>query len=152
MLISTVMSLLKLKKERIMQKQVTMQMASSGSVSINGRSYHGKNISIVNGDVTVDGVKQGPSLVGEQPIKIEVHGDIVKLETTNGDVTAKNVGQAKTVNGDIQCTEVTGDIVTVNGEVTCRDVAGDVTTEGGDITCTRAAGSVKTTNGDIQLG
>lgn len=101
-------------------------------VVIDGRVFRGKNISIDNGKVTVDGKEQEGSLVGH--IAIEVNGDVEKIETESGEVTV--IGNAGSIN-------------TMSGDVTCGDVAGDIKTMSGDIRSAAIAGSVETMSGNI---
>ncbi len=108
----------------------TMKM---GSCTIDGKTFSGKTISIVNGKVVVDGVEQEGNLVGD--INITVNGDVETLENTSGDVKANNVGSIHTVSGDIECGNVSGSVSTVSGDVECRGkIGGNVNTVSGDIT------------------
>ena len=104
----------------------------SGSVTINGKSYAGKNIIINNGKVIVDGVEQSEVL--EHRITVNVVGEVDTLETTSGDVNVSgNVGSLQTTSGDIECQDVSGNVQTVSGDVDCGRVNGNVKTVSGDI-------------------
>ena len=51
--------------------------------------------------------------------KIEVNGQVRKVDTTSGDVEVKG--------------DVTGDIETLSGDINCGSVGGDISTMSGDI-------------------
>lgn len=110
-----------------------LNIKSSGSrVTIDGRDFVGRSITINGDKVVVDGVEQSGSLVG--PISIEVHGNCEQLDTTSGSVTVSgSCGRVKTMSGDVRCGDVTGDIGTMSGDVTCGKVGGNVKTMSGDI-------------------
>lgn len=109
--------------------------SGGGSVVIDGREFNGNNINIDgNGIVTVDGVQQEGQLVGD--IKIEVSGDITRLETTSGDVTVTgSCGMVSTMSGDVETREIVGNVKTMSGDVKCTGpISGSVSTMSGDIT------------------
>lgn len=110
-----------------------INMRGSGRVVIDGREYTGKSIIVGNdGKVTVDGVLQDGSLVGN--IKIDVHGDVESMNAGAGDVTVSgSCGPVSTMSGDVHCGDVTGNIKTMSGDVTCGAVRGGVGTMSGDI-------------------
>lgn len=107
------------------------------TVVVNGRSYHGANVSIRNGKVTVDGVVQDDELVGE--VHVTVNGDIEKLEVGAGAVTAHNVGSVTSQSGDVSCGDVSGSVSSMSGDVTCGAVGGSVSSMSGDIRNTASA-------------
>lgn len=92
-------------------------MRKTGSVKIDGKVFHGNNVTISSGGkVIVDGVEQEGSLIND--IRIDIIGDVDTIETTNGDITVSgNVDKVETVNGDIQASSITGKIRTVNGDI-----------------------------------
>lgn len=111
-----------------------MKIISNGSASItiDGRSFSGRNISISGNKVIIDGVVQGGELVGD--VNVVVNGDVDAVENTNGKVEVTgSVGQVKTTNGDIRCGDVKGDVTTSNGTVQCGVVHGQVRTTNGNI-------------------
>lgn len=88
----------------------------NGNVTIDGKSFSGKNIQINGNKVIVDGVVQDGELVGD--ITVTVHGDVDVLENTNGNVTCETVhGDVKTINGDVNCRNILGKVSTVNGDI-----------------------------------
>ncbi len=110
-----------------------MKIKTGGStVTIDGRTFSGSSISIVNDRVIVDGVEQQGALVG--PISVTVNGNADSVETTSGSVEVSgNVGRIKTMSGDVECGDVTGDVGTMSGDVTCGSIAGNVKSMSGDI-------------------
>lgn len=103
----------------------------NGKIVIDGREFHGSNVTISNGKVTVDGVVQDGELSG--PISVTVHGDVQSLENHAGNVTAKNVGDISTGSGDVKCENVSGSIRTGSGDVVCGTVSGNIRTGSGDV-------------------
>jgi len=109
-------------------------------IVINGKTYrYNGKISIVNGDVLVNGkkVENYEELEKDQKhINIEIQGEVEKIDvdvcdtiTVNGNV--KNV---KTMSGDVYVKgDIEGDIKTMSGDVDCGNVAGDVSSMSGDI-------------------
>lgn len=112
---------------------MNIQMGSSGTVTINGQSFSGSNISIVNGKVVVDGKTQDMELKGIGPITVQVDGDVNQVKTGSGSVYAKNVHTIQTGSGDVECGSVGGNITTGSGDVACQDVAGSIKTGSGDV-------------------
>ena len=104
---------------------------SNSSVNIDGRSFSGKNVSIVNGKVTIDGVLQDGELTGD--VNITVHGDVEKLENSCGEVRADSIGSVKTQSGDVVCGDVSGSVTTMSGDVNCNSIHGNCSTMSGDI-------------------
>lgn len=106
----------------------------SASISINGRTYSGNSVSVINDRVVVDGVEQDGEML-THPISVQIIGNCESIETTTGDVTiAGSVsGNVEAMSGDVQCSEIGGDVETMSGSVTCGDVSGRVSTMSGDI-------------------
>lgn len=109
-------------------------ISSGGSVTVNGNTYRGSNVSIINGVVTVDGVVQGDPLNG--PITITVQGSVGSIETSSGDVNVTGDSQNITaVSGDVRVGGNSGYIETVSGDVSVKgSVNGKISTVSGDVT------------------
>lgn len=105
----------------------------SSSVSIGGKTFQGDNVSIINGEVFVDGVKQDD--VSKQP-KIEV--------IING-----NVGDVELSGGNMKCGDVDGDVRVSGGNIDAGDIEGDVRASGGNINCDKVGGNVKASGGNV---
>ncbi len=105
-----------------------------GTVTINGKTYEGNNISIQASRIIIDGeVQSGSPLVGY--ITVNVTGDVTEVSTTSGDVNVQgDVGSVSTTSGDVDCENVRGDVDTTSGDVTVRgSIQGNVDTTSGDI-------------------
>lgn len=100
------------------------------TIVIGGRTYRGNSVSITNGVVVIDGVRQDDSVSGVVEIRV--------IEGLLGSLSS---------DASVVCGEVRGD-VNVGGSVTCRGVGGSVTA-GGSVNCgdvqgsARAGGSIK---------
>ena len=109
-------------------------VSSNGSnVTINGVSYSGRDISMTDEGVFVDGVKQG-ELPEEKSIIVEVHGNVQEVSTTSGSV---------------HCDNTSGNVITASGRIVCNDIHGNISTMSGDVSCDNIAGNVSTMSGDI---
>lgn len=104
----------------------------NGSVKIDGKTFVGRNITIKNNKVVVDGVEQDGELIGD--INVTVHGNVNKLENVNGKVIANTVSSISTQSGDVECQDVSGSVSTMSGDVDCGKIGGSVSTMSGDIT------------------
>lgn len=112
------------------------------TVTINGQTFtsHGGSISIINGEVTIDGVKQtGDKLKGV--VKVEITGDPLNV-TIDAPVTIRgNVNGDVKADGPVTCGDVGGD-VEADGPVTCGNVQGNVEADG-PCTCGDVGGNVE---------
>lgn len=98
------------------------------SINISGRSFSGKNVSIINGVVTVDGVRQDMKL-DNGPTEIRIlEGALVNL-TTDASVNCNEVKGNVQAGGSVQCDNVGGS-VNAGGSVQCDDVGGSVNAGG----------------------
>lgn len=102
---------------KIWNKLMRIISGGNSTVTINGVTYTGSNVSIVNGKVVVDGNNQEQALIG--PISVVVNGDVAEVETMSGDVT---------IHGN-----VSGDVTTMSGNVVAKAIAGSVETMSGNI-------------------
>lgn len=104
------------------------------SITINGKSYYGNNITVVNNKVIIDGKDATPDA---KEINIIVQGDITTLKVDNCNELC--------VNGIVNELETRNGSVTITG-----NVGGNVTSSNGSIKCGNVKGSVKTSNGSIK--
>ena len=109
------------------------------TITINGKTYSGKSVNIINGEVIIDGVKQtGDKLQGV--VKVEITGDPASVDC-DAPVTVKgNVKGNVIADGPVTCGDVSGD-VDAAGPVTCGNVSGDVNADG-PCTCVNVGGDV----------
>lgn len=101
------------------------------TINIGGKTYSGKNITVINNKVTVDGV--GVESSHPYIIKIDGNVDVVKVDACI----------ELAING------VSGNVSTMSGDVNCRDIGGNVTTMSGDVKANKISGSVSSMSGDI---
>jgi hypothetical protein len=103
------------------------------TITINGVTYTGDNVSVHNGRVTIDG-KEADAADAPR-VTIEVHGDIKTFECDRCDTASihGDVGSVTTASGNVQCGDVRGSVQTASGNVNCRDVGGDVRTVAGNV-------------------
>lgn len=124
------------------------QKEHMSTIIINGTTYNGSNITIINNKVIIDGKDQTPDskeititvdgniseLSVDYAKEVRVTGNVDKLTTTSGDVTCNNVTNGvKTTSGDVECNDITGDVVTTSGDVKAKNISGGVKTISGDI-------------------
>ena len=113
---------------------------SVSTITINGQTYTGRSVSIINGEVTIDGVKQsGDKLQGV--VKIEVNNGLAGLTTDAPVVVNGDVHGDVHADGPVTCGDVAGN-VEADGPVTCGNVTGDVTADG-PCTCGNVGGDVE---------
>lgn len=95
-------------------------------VTINGKTYSSNgNISIINGNVVIDGAKVDTA---ENVLQIEVIGTLNNL-TTDLNVCCDNVAGDVKAGGSVNCDNVGGS-VSAGGSVTADDVKGNVSAGG----------------------
>ena len=126
---------------------------SSCSVTINGKTYSGRNIQINNGRVSIDGNADESSGLKE-PISIVINGNCGAIECREANIKVNgNVqGDIATGAGDVECSGVvTGNVKTGAGDIECGDVSGNVQTGAGDIECGKVGGSAKTGFGSVEI-
>lgn len=118
-------------------------------ISINGVDIvGGRNISIKNGRVIVDGNDVTPE---SKNITIEVSGNVETLDVGSAN-TIKISGDCANVesqSGDIICGNVTGDVRSTSGDIDCENLKGDASTISGNISCHIIEGNAKTVSGNI---
>lgn len=109
----------------------------SGTCTINGKTYKGNNISIIDGVIYIDG-----KIVDKSNASINTT-IIVKI--------TGNVDSISTDSGDVEVTGHAGKISTGSGDVSTGNCAGTISTGSGDVDINgQVYGSVKTGSGDIR--
>lgn len=112
---------------------------NNGTININGSSYSGSNVSIINGVVTVDGVVQKQQI--GHTVNVTITGDVERIENASGEVLVKGnvTGNVKTVSGNVKCGSIGNDVQTVSGNVNADgSIGGSVKTVSGDIKSRKA--------------
>lgn len=102
-----------------------------GTITINGKSFTGHNITIRDGIVVIDGRVQSGVMTGV--VEVRVSGELVSLET----------------DASVTCEEVKGN-VSAGGSVSCGAVGGTVNA-GGSVTAGRVGGGI-TAGGSVRAG
>jgi len=112
-------------KARLSRAPRRTHMAST--IQINGRTYTGNNVSIINGRVMVDGVSQDEGLTGVVEVRI-LEGVLQDL-TTDASVTCGQVLGSVKASGSVNCGAVGGTVV-AGGSVNCDTVGGSINAGG----------------------
>ena len=113
--------------------------SNESQITINGKTFRGNNVSVVNGKVTVDGKEM--EMPDAKNIHIFIEGDVGTLNIDCGEVQVS--GDVK-VGGDVKGT------ATLNmGDLECTDVFADVSVDMGNVKASTIHGSVKTKMGNI---
>lgn len=96
------------------------------AVVINGRVFHGNNLTMSGGKIIIDGVDVSASLPDAKEINIHVDGNIetLKVDACQKITVGGSVGSVQTQSGDVDCAEVHGSISTMSGSVDCGNVGG----------------------------
>jgi len=110
------------------------------SVTINGKTYKGNNVTVINNRVIIDGKDvTDKEAVKDGILTVKVEGVLDSL-TTDGDVVAGLVKGNIDAGGSVSCDDVDGD-VDAGGSVNCGNVGGDVDA-GGSVNCGKVGGDV----------
>lgn len=94
------------------------------SVTINGVTYEGNNIKVVNNKVWIDGKRVDAKPDEQQILHVHVTGTLHNLDV-GGSVTAQDVAGYVDAGGSVQCGNV-GEYVDAGGSVQCKNVGGDI--------------------------
>ncbi len=114
---------------------ITQINTQGSSVTINGKTYKGNNLNIINNKVIIDGVEQDDILSGPT-VEVMVNGNCGDITTENGVVKVSgNSKNIKTHNGAVTIdNNIQGDVKTHNGNVYAKgDIAGNCKTHNGNI-------------------
>lgn len=115
---------------------------SVGSISINGRTFSGNNLSMVGNRIIVDGrdVTDDTGVEMKSILEVKITGDVQDVScdrgltivgTVRGNIDAKAAVNCDSVGGDIKaggavnCDDVQGSVY-ANGSVNCDDIGGSV--------------------------
>ncbi len=110
----------------------------NGTVSVNGVTYSGKNITIRNGKVQIDGNDVTPA--DEKVITITVEGNVNKLQV--------DACESCTITGEVKSVSTMSGDVEING-----NCSGDIDTMSGDVTVSgHCDGDIDSMSGKIRTG
>ncbi|SOC27294.1 hypothetical protein SAMN05428964_105356 [Thalassospira xiamenensis] len=108
-------------------------------ISINGVTIEGNNLSIRNGQVTIDGRAMSEiDVEGILSIRVE-EGTIQELRTDLS-VSCNDVSGNVSAGGSVNCDDVGGN-VSAGGSVNCDDVSGNVSA-GGAVNADKVKGQI----------
>lgn len=122
---------------------------AKSKIVVNGHTVVGRNVSIVNGKITVDGkLIEFPDA---KEIKIVVEGDLGSLRVDAGDVSVQgSCGEIEVNQGSVTVAgDVKGEIQADQGRVECNDVYADVKVNMGNINAAAIHGNATARMGNI---
>jgi hypothetical protein len=121
-------------------------------IKINGKTYFGNNIQVINNKVIIDGKDVTAEHTDSKEISIVVEGNLDSLEVDCAKTieVQGNVNSLSCTSGDVTCGNVQGNVKTTSGDVECSFIGGDVQTTSGDVKSNTITGSVKTMSGNIK--
>lgn len=126
---------------------------STGLIVINGVSYHGKSVSVINGKVIIDGVEQPSTSKNDKKISISIEGNIDSLSVDECEslIQTGSVKDLHTLSGDVRVNGDVGSISSTSGDVEVSgNINGPVSTMSGDVDAKQIHGKVNTLSGDIK--
>lgn len=114
-----------------MIKKFASIFKSESTVTINGKTYKGTNVSVVNDEVIIDGNK----VESGTRINITIIGDAESVSLQTGDISIKgNVTTLKCQTGDINIEgNVLGNVSLQTGDISCKQISGNASTHCGDM-------------------
>ena len=107
---------------------------TDSSIQINGETFSGGNVSIINGEIIIDGNKVNSS--DSKTINIVVQGNCGDIVSDNGNITIEqSAANVESKNGTINIKGSVGNNVeNKNGNIKIQgDVQGNCTTKNGNI-------------------
>lgn len=125
---------------QIKRNEESQQMAS---ITINGNTYSGNNITVQGDTIIIDGKVAQGGLTGIVEIKVE--GDVASINSSAAVSVTGDVHGYVDANGGVKCGNVDGD-VKANGGVKCGNVGQNVKA-GGGVTAGNVGGDVRAGGG-----
>lgn len=120
----------------------------TSTITVNGQTFVGNNVSVVNGEVIIDGKKVAAP--EGKVINITVQGDIESLKVDRGSVNVTgSVGSVDVTQGDVECGGVKGKVEIDQGNLECGDIFGDVSVNMGNVVAGTIHGSVTAKMGNV---
>lgn len=124
---------------------------NSASIVVNGVVLKGRNISVNDAGIFIDGrrvdVATGPKI----DIQVQGNVDVLDVGYASSIVINGHAGKIQSRAGDITCGDVQGNVSASSGDVTCGQVSGSVSTGSGDISCEVLHGDASSLSGDINV-
>lgn len=97
-------------------------------ITINGKTYQGNSVTVINGRVIIDGKEVKDGSVPKNVLLIQVEGELGEL-TTDASVNCGEVRGNIEAGGSVNCDTVGGDI-SAGGSVNCDTVHGNINAGG----------------------
>ena len=94
-----------------------------GSVTMNGKTFVGNNIQIINGVLSIDGVQVESGLGGE--VRLVLDGNIGSVKSSGSVTVNGNVNGNVDAGNSVHCGDVGGDVEAGNS-VSCKKITGSV--------------------------
>lgn len=110
------------------------------SITINGKTYVGRNISIINNKIYIDDVEQESMSTTDKELNIQLSGTIKNLHTDRSVTVSGGVVEKIDANGSVSCGDVIGN-VDAGGSVSCGNVGGNVDA-GGSVSARSVTGNI----------
>lgn len=122
-----------------------------GNITIGPRSFQGRDLSIINDRIYVDGVDVTDSPDGKITgiVEIKVTGDVNVVRCDRSLTITGNVQGDATSGGSLRCGNITGN-ATSDGSLQGGDIGGNATSDG-SMNCGKVGGSVKA-GGSVRHG
>lgn len=124
---------------------------NSASIVVNGVQLKGRNISVNDSGIFIDGrrvdVASGPKV----DIQVQGNVDVLDVGYASSIVVNGNAGKIQSRAGDIKCGDVTGNVSAGSGDLTCGIIGGSASTGSGDISCEVLHGDASTLSGGINV-
>jgi hypothetical protein len=119
------------------------------TITINGKTFFGNNVTINNGKVYIDGKNQTPDA---KEINIEVIGNVDNLTVDAANLVniVGNAHTVQTISGDVKCNDVSKSVKTTSGSIDANTIHGDADSMSGSINADIISGNVKTMSGSIK--
>lgn len=124
-------------------------VTSKSTISVNGRTFQGNTVSIVNGDIIVDGKKvDSPD---EKEITITITGNVKELHLDSGTINLEgDVGDLHVAHGKVGIQgDVKGGANIKHGNLECDNIFADVEVTHGNVRAATIHGAVSTKMGNI---
>lgn len=138
-------------KKSFTQTSFTMKDVNNSNISINGDLVAGKNISVVNGKLFIDGKEIDKDILKE--LNITIIGDVEKLDVTycNSLKINGNCFKVETVMGDVSIEGSVENVQSTSGDIVVSgNIKGNAKTTSGDIKADTIYGSANTVSGDVK--
>lgn len=107
--------------------------------TINGKSYEGNSIVIINDRIIIDGKDVTDEDTPKDILSIKVEGTLASLQSDKS-VKCGNVQGHVNAGGSVNCDNIAGN-ASAAGSINCDDVGGNVQA-GGSVNCDKVMGKV----------